>query len=440
MSFRRPSLRREIVLGYSAILLVALSLFAGATYAILRRSLANAGTQSLRQTAAAAERIVVPPGLPVVSVSEELLPPTEGAVEVLRRRTRLPTGELNIVVARTGDVEQHALRSFALIALVLIPVTALLAAVAGRSMADRILMPLNRLVTASREIGIGGLSRRVAEPERPAELRELALAYNGMLERLDRAVMALRSFTADASHELRTPLTAIRGTAEVALARDRSADELRGTLEEVLDETGSMLHLVEDLLVLARGDQAIAEPSDPEVDLTAVLRDVQDVGEALAGGKPVEVRLDAPEGLRVPGDAGALRRLFLNLVSNAVKFTERGAVTLTARVVPAEAAALVPVDAGRAAGAAAGVEEARPWVEVQVADTGIGIAADDLPRVFDRFYRADAARGAGGTGLGLAIARMVAERHRGTITVESTPGAGSVFTVRLPVGPGVGIG
>jgi heavy metal sensor kinase len=423
MSFRRPSLRREIVLGYSAILLVALSLFAGATYAILRRSLANAGTQSLRQTAAAAERIMIPRGIPRLEVSEERLPPHEEAVEVLRRRVRLATGDaVDIVVARTGDVEQHALRSFALIALMLIPVTALLAAVAGRSMADRILQPLNRLVTASREIGIGALSRRVDEPERPAELRELAQAYNGMLERLDRAVIALRSFTADASHELRTPLTVIRGTAEVALARDRSADELRGTLEEVLDETGSMLHLVEDLLVLARGDQAQAQP-EGSADLAAVLRDVQDVGEALAGGRPVEVRLDAPDSLVVPGDAGALRRLFLNLVSNAVKFTDRGAVTITARTTD---------EAAAAAG-----EEARPYVEVQVADTGIGIAHEDLPRVFDRFYRADATRGAGGTGLGLAIARMVAERHRGTITVESTPGVGSVFTVRLPV---VGVG
>ena len=171
MSFRRPSLRREIVLGYSAILLVALSLFAGATYAILRRSLANAGTQSLRQTAAAAERIMIPRGIPRLGVSEELLPPHEEAVEVLRRRVTLATGDaVDIVVARTGDVEQHALRSFALIALMLIPVTALLAAVAGRSMADRILQPLNRLVTASREIGIGALSRRVDEPERPAEL------------------------------------------------------------------------------------------------------------------------------------------------------------------------------------------------------------------------------------------------------------------------------
>ncbi len=426
MSFRRPSLRREIVLGYSLILLVALSLFAGATYAILRRSLANAATQSLRQTAAAAERIMIPRGIPRLDVSEELLPPHEGAVEVLRRRVTLATGDaVDIVVARTGDVEQHALRSFALIALMLIPVTALLAAVAGRSMADRILQPLNRLVTASREIGIGALSRRVDVAERPAELRELALAYNGMLERLERAVVTLRSFTADASHELRTPLTAIRGTAEVALARDRSADELRGTLEEVLDETGSMLHLVEDLLVLARGDQSQSEPEEV-TDLAAVLRDVQDIGEALAGGKPVEVRLEAPESLLVTGDAGALRRLFLNLVSNAVKFTPQGTVTLTARAAPAPDA-VTSADGTRPAQAAGSVE-------VRVADTGIGIDPEALPRVFDRFYRADAARGAGGTGLGLAIARMVAERHGGTISVESTPGVGSVFTVRLPAG------
>jgi two-component system, OmpR family, sensor histidine kinase MprB len=421
MSFRRRSLRREIVLGYSVILLVALSLFAAATYAILRRSLANAGTQSLRQTAAAAERIVIPPGLPRVAVDEELLPPVEGTVEVLRRRTRLATGDiLNIVVARTGDVEQHALKSFALIALVLIPVTALLAAVAGRSMADRILQPLNRLVTASREIGIGGLARRVEEPQRPTELRELAQAYNGMLERLQRAVEALGSFTADASHELRTPLTAIRGTAEVALARDRSADELRGTLEEVLDETGSMLHLVEDLLVLARGDEARAGVHGP-VDLAAVLRDVQDVGEALAMGKPLEVRLDAPPELTVMGDAGALRRLFLNLVSNAVKFTDAGAVTLTARMAPS-----LPIT----------VEEAgapvRECVEVTVADTGVGIAPEALPRVFDRFYRAAGARTMPGSGLGLSIVRQVAVRHGGAVWAGRAPEGGALLALRLP--------
>jgi heavy metal sensor kinase len=412
----RTSLRRELVVGYSVILLASLTLFAGITYAILRQSLARTGTQSLRQTAAAAEQLVAPSNIPRVEVIEDRIPSSIGDVETLRRRTRLITGqEVDIVVARTGDVEKKALRAFSLIALFLIPLTGIAAALAGWSVANRLLKPLNRLVAASREIGIAALDRRVDEPEHPAELRELAQAYNGMLGRLQRAVEALRRFTADASHELRTPLTAIRGTAEVALARTRSPEELRDTMGEILEETRSMLALVEDLLTLARGEEAsVPRPAAP-VDLVAVLRDVQDIGEALAEGKPVAVRLDAPESVIVHGAAGSLRRLFLNLVSNAVKFTEAGAVEIRVRGANTEG-------------------EDPGFVEVQVRDTGSGIAPEELPRVFDRFYRADAARErSGGTGLGLAIVRMIVDQHEGEIHAESTPGTGSIFTVRLPV-------
>jgi two-component system heavy metal sensor histidine kinase CusS len=423
------SLRREIVVGYSTLLLVALMLFAGATYLILRQTLARAGTQSLRETAAAAEQLILPPNIPRIAVEETRLPPAPGEVEALRRRSRLATGDvIQIFVARSGEVEKRALQSFALIALILIPVTALAAAGVGYSVANRILQPLNRLVGATREIGIAGLARRVEEPEHPTELRELSMAFNEMLARLQRAVEALRSFTADASHELRTPLTAIRGTAEVALARDRSSDELRETLGEVLDETQQMLSLVEDLLTLARGDQSVAPALEP-VDLALVLRDVQDVGEALAMGKEVEVRLRTPEHLPVMGAAGPLRRLFLNLVSNAVKFTERGTVDIGARMVDEPP----PPPAAEEIQAPLPVPPARRSVEVTVTDTGVGIAAEALPRVFDRFYRADAARErSGGTGLGLAIARMIAEQHGGAITAQSHPGRGSTFTVRFP--------
>jgi signal transduction histidine kinase len=427
------SLRREIVVGYSTLLLVALMLFAGATYLILRQTLARAGTQSLRETAAAAEQLILPANIPRIAVEETKLPPAPGEVEALRRRSRLATGDvIQIFVARSGEVENRALRSFALIALLLIPVTSLAAAGVGYTVANRILKPLNRLVAATREIGgIAGLERRVVEPEHPTELRELSRSFNEMLARLQRAVETLRSFTADASHELRTPLTAIRGTAEVALTRERSADELRETLGEVLDETQQMLRLVEDLLTLARGDQAVAPALEP-VDLSAVLRDVQDVGEALAMGKDVEVRLDTPEHLPVMGAAGPLRRLFLNLVSNAVKFTERGAVTISARLVDEPPDAL-PAAVGEEVQAPLPVRRAEKSVEVTVADTGVGIAPDALPRVFERFYRADAARErSGGTGLGLAIARMIAEQHGGSIAAESQVGRGSTFTVRLP--------
>jgi signal transduction histidine kinase len=219
------SLRRDIVGSYSVILLLALTIFACIAYAILRTSLQRAGTQSLRQTAYAAEQLIAPPGIPRIATHEVRLPPGPGAVEAMRRSTRLATGEeLNIYVARTGDVENHALHSFALIAFFLIPLTALAAALVGRTVADRTLQPLNRLVAASREIGIAGLARRVDEPESPTELRELAQSFNEMLGRLERAVEALRQFTADASHELRTPLTAIRGSLQVALARPRGPE------------------------------------------------------------------------------------------------------------------------------------------------------------------------------------------------------------------------
>lgn len=435
-----PSLRREIVLGYSAILVAALLLFAGATYLILRQSLASTATASLRETAFAAERFIVPRNIPRVRVVEERID-LPGSAEAIRRRILLATGdEVSVYAARTGDVETHALRSFALTALVLIPVTAVAAALAGWQVAERLLKPLARLVAASREIGIGALGRRVVEPERPLELRELALAYNGMLERLQRAVEALRRFTADASHELRTPLTVIRGQAEVALARERPPEELRDTLAEVMEETRSMLHLVEDLLALARGEETAVVDGAGPVDLVPLLHEAAETGGVLAVGKPVEVRVEAPAAAVVRGAAGPLRRLFLNLVSNAVKFTDQGRVTISVRPAaepaPSSPAAAVVPAAGGAAGngaAAAGEAEGRAWVEVAVEDTGCGIAPEALPRVFDRFYRADAARGhSGGTGLGLAIARMIAEQHGGTITAESEPGRGSTFRVRLP--------
>ena len=149
------------------------------------------------------------------------------------------------------------------------------------------------------------------------------------------------------------------------------------------------------------------------MDLGPVLRDVQEIGAALAEGKPVQVTLDAPESLPVRGSVGGLRRLLLNLVSNAVKFTDAGTVAL------------------RAAEETTGDGARR--VRVSVRDTGTGIAAEHLPRVFDRFYRVDEARERGGSGLGLAIARMIAEQHGGTLEAHSAPGAGSEFVLTLPL-------
>ncbi|HET8657229.1 MAG TPA: HAMP domain-containing sensor histidine kinase [Longimicrobiaceae bacterium] len=405
---RSPSLRREIVVWYSVVLLVALGGFGGLTFVLMRQALAWSGRVTLEQSAQAVENLYVPPTVPRLGTTEQIFRLRRTGTQVIRRRTLLPGDSVVTWFARSDDVDQHVLHTFAIVSLLLIPLTAVLAALGGRTLLERLLTPLDRLVEATHQIGIGGLSRRVAEPQRPAELQELAQSFNGMLMRLERAVQALESFTADASHELRTPLTAIKGTIQVALARERQPEELQETLGEVLEETEWMLQLVDGLLTLARGEE-VARGEGEVVDLGELLEGVCEVGEALAIGKPVEVSLDAGAGLEVRGSPGQLRQVFLNLVSNAVKFTEAGAVRVVARA-----------EGG--------------WVVVRVADTGAGIATESLPKVFDRFYRGDAARAPGGAGLGLAIAKLLVERHGGEISARSEEGRGSEFVVRLPAG------
>ena len=428
----RASLRREIVVWYSLVLLAALGAFTVITYALLHRTLDRTGAAALREAALFTERQNIPPGMPRVLLGEEQSRERMESgeeVDVLQRRIRLADGrELWVTAARSNEIEELALASFRFIALLVIPLTALLAALGGWMFLDRLLIPLSRLVDTTRRIGIGDLSRRVDEPDRPAELHELARSFNGMLTRLERAVQALRRFTADASHELRTPLTSIKGTVQVALVRERSADELAGTLEEVLEETDWMLRLVEGLLTLAQGEEGGLHLDASPVDLSALLEDVGEVARALAQGKSVSVETRIPASLRVIGSAGSLRQVFLNLVSNAVKFTEAGSVTLTAVRVGGGRHPAAPEE-----GEATRVPAPSRWIEVRVQDTGIGIAPEELPRVFDRFYRGDAARARpGGTGLGLAIANLLVELHGGTMEVSSQPGEGSEFRVRLP--------
>jgi signal transduction histidine kinase len=431
-SERPPTLRREIVVWYSVVLLVALGVFTLLAYLLLQQALERSSTASLRQTAQTVEQLSIPARIPRIATDEqmvELAPSGPGGqrLEALRRRTLLATGDsVEIIVARSDDVEARALRSFLLISLLLIPLTALAAAFGGRVLIERLLHPLSRLVDATREIGIGGLSRRVAEPERPAELRDLANSFNEMLVRLERAVDALRNFTADASHELRTPLTSIRGTIQVALARERGPEELQETLAEVMEETEWMLHLVDGLLTLARGEEELLHDERERVDLAPLLADVCDMAEALVSTKAVTVALRAPEELVVRGSAGQLRQVFLNLVSNAAKFTQRGTIEIAAEA--RDRLELSPPERDVME------EMAGPVAVVVVRDTGTGIPRRELPRVFDRFYRGDAARSqAGGTGLGLAIARLLVEQHGGLIRVRSVEGVGSEFEVVLPL-------
>ena len=296
--------------------------------------------------------------------------------------------------------------------LVLIPLGVGLAALGGAVIARIALRPVDEMTRTARRITAEDLSRRVERPGTGDEMERLALTLNGMLARLEAAFTQTRRFAADAAHELRTPLAALRGGIEVALRAERTPEEYRRVLASSLEEVERLIRLAEDLLLLSRSS-AGPDVTRAPVDLEPLLLDVFDVGARLGQGAGVSVRTDAMASATVRGDATALRRALLNLIENAIKYTPPGG----------------KVELGLTTGDGLAV--------ITVSDTGIGLDPADADRIFEPFVRLDAARArdTGGAGLGLAIARSIAVAHGGTLTVESRPGAGSRFVLRLPLAP-----
>jgi signal transduction histidine kinase len=270
----------------------------------------------------------------------------------------------------------------------------------------RALAPLSRIAQRASRVTAGDLSVRMGPVRSHDEIADVAVAIDAMLDRLEGAFAAQRRFVHDASHELRTPLTIARGHLETALVPGGATSELDGAVRVAIDELDRMGRLVESLLRLARtgaDGQATREPVDVGELAQRVVARSHVLGERTW-------RVDAAPGATIEGDAGAIEQVLLNLISNAVRHT----------------AAWQAIDISVEAGA--------ETVAIEVADSGEGIDPAVLPKLFDRFTRADAARGreTGGTGLGLAICRAIVEAHGGTISAASTPGRGATFTVELP--------
>jgi two-component system OmpR family sensor kinase len=291
--------------------------------------------------------------------------------------------------------------------LVLIP----LAALAGRLLAARALKPVDTLVASISALDSDRLEQRLAAPGAVAEIALLTDEFNRLLDRLEESIEAMRRFTADASHELRTPISILRTGLEVTLRKERTAAEYREVMRENLEEIERVQRIVEALLTLARSHRGdTREVRREPVDLSAV------VDRAVASLRPLaeerSVALDAQTvpGLQVVGDPDQLRLLVVNLLDNAVKFTPPGR-RIHLRL------------------------EGRPdRARLEVRDEGPGVAAEDRPFIFDRFYRAPTTRPTGSAtgGLGLAVVRWVAERHGGEVRLLDTEGPGAIFEVLLP--------
>jgi two-component system, OmpR family, heavy metal sensor histidine kinase CusS len=273
------------------------------------------------------------------------------------------------------------------------------------------LRPLYDITGVVRRIGVDRLHERVDAGRWPMELAELALAFDQMLDRLEAPVARLQQFAADLAHELRTPINALIGETEVALSKPRSGEDYRRVLESNLEEHGRLARLVDNLLFLARSENARAQLVRSRVDVRSELAAVAAFYDAVAQESGVAVDCDGEAWAEV--DPLLLRRAISNLLSNALRYTPTGG----------------HVRIG-CAGSADGVT-------ITVADDGVGIPHDALPHVFERFYRADGARQRhdGGAGLGLAIVESIVALHGGRVTIDSAPGAGTCVTMWFPASP-----
>lgn len=467
---RPQTLRTQLTLWYGALLFVVLGLFGAALYGLLARNLYRSVDQRLlalaEVVAESSVRNFLRPGFNDFSrlLEEFFGVPTAGQfIQVLDPSGKVGSRSLNlekrqlpvspeafrravhgeivfetvaddpapirmltypvVVRSRVRNVVQvatslgpaaEALREVLLILAAGLPALLVGALLGGWVFAGRALLPLDQVVEELGGLDADNLDARLPVARGTREVRELARNFNALLARLESAFRRVREFTADASHELRTPLTILRGEAEVALRKERSAEEYRAVLASGLEEIQRMGRIVEDLLLLAKGDLGEVSVEKAPLDLEPFLRELGEQARALAEAGGLHLTVVGGPSVVVMADPLRLRQLFWNLLDNAVKYTPAGGKVFLSH-------AILSSD----------------WVRVTVKDTGIGIAPEHLSRIFERFYRVDKhrSRAGGGSGLGLAICQWIAEAHGGKIEVRSKPGEGTSFLVHLPIGP-----
>ena len=319
----------------------------------------------------------------------------------------------SVQVAALMNEAFEALNGFRWMLLLATPLLLIVASAGGFWLSTRALAPVDEISRAAQRISIENLTDRLEVTETGDQLQRLSETLNAMLSRLEASVRRITQFTADASHELRAPVALIRTTAEVAVQkRDRPAGEYLEALDEILAESERTSQVVDSLMLLARADSEKESPERMLIDAGAVVRGAAEQGEKLARTHGLKFNASVPEvPVSIQADADALRRALLILLENAVKYTPQGGSVRIA------------------------LETTDGFAVVSVSDTGIGIAGHDLVHIFDRFWRADKARSReqGGAGLGLSIAKWIVDIHGGSIDVESEPGKGSIFHLRVPL-------
>jgi len=284
-----------------------------------------------------------------------------------------------------------------------------LAAGVGWFMARRAVSGVEAVTRTAREISGGTLDKRVPVGTRGDEIDQLATTFNQMLGRIQALVTEIREMSDNIAHDLKSPIARIRGTAEVTLTTGKTLGEYENMAAGTVEECDRLIDMINTMLMITKAESGVDKGHDENLDLSQLVRDACELLGPVAEDKGLSLKFDTPNSCLLVGDRRMIQRILSNLLDNALKYTPSGgAVTVSLS------------------------ERNGREVVLAVQDTGIGIPAGDLPHVFERFYRCDQSRSEPGTGLGLSLARALARAHNGDITVTSTPGQGSTFTLILP--------
>ncbi len=320
---------------------------------------------------------------------------------------------LSYVVQVASPLTQlHAvLRNLSLSLLFLLPLTVILTGLSGVFLVQLTLRPVDQMIDTIHQITAENLKLRLKIPGTKDEIESLAQTFNQMISRLDEAFTTQRQFMEDISHELKTPLSVLKGELEVTLKRIRSTQEYETTLQSSLEEVNHLAGMVENLLTLARFDAKTTTLQAVVLDLNLLLRDAVEAIQVLAVQKDISIQLNSAHTVEIIGDKHQLKRLILNILDNAIKYTPPGGK--------------ISID----------LRQQKNTADIDITDSGIGIPEGELPHIFDRFYRIDKSRSSIGFGLGLSIAQSIAVAHGGRIYARANVPQGTTFTISLPIKP-----
>lgn len=314
-----------------------------------------------------------------------------------------------IRAARPLKLLNDTLRNLKILILVALPVYIIIAMSGGLFIAGRALSPIDQITKTAHEIGHGDLTKRIKLVNTSDEVGRLADTFDEMIEKLEVAFNQEKHFAADASHELRTPLTIILAHAEEALKGNKSVSEFRESMETILKESKKMGRMVSQLLMLTRGYEDKYRFKMEDLNLSMIIRDITNEMMEYARKSDIEIFLFIDDNIKIKADQTLITQMLINLIQNAVKYNKKGG--------------WIQIK----------LNKDKDYVRIIIEDNGIGISNEDLPNIFNRFYRADRSRSGEGTGLGLSIVKWIVEVHKGNIYVNSTPDCGTTFEIRLNI-------